>query len=68
MNCSDPKGITPEIVRAARDCFTTEESKDANRREPTVPDPDAPPKPTAADVYEHPFLQTIHQFIIDHRR
>eukprot|EP00961_Rhodomonas_salina_P103418 1391185-Rhodomonas_salina.1 len=27
--------------------------------EPSVPDPDAPPKPTAADVYEHPFLQTL---------
>eukprot|EP00961_Rhodomonas_salina_P121669 1638218-Rhodomonas_salina.1 len=30
MNCSDPKGITQEIVCAALDCFTPEESKDAN--------------------------------------
>ena len=63
-----PDGVSADIVREARTCWTPAFCKDAERREKTTDGEILAEKAAeeeAGAVYEHPLLQSIHEFIID---
>ena len=68
IDYAGPDGVSPEIGHESRNCWIPAYCKDAERREKTSDadfQAEQAEEGSAGSVYEHPLLQSIHEFIID---
>eukprot|EP00961_Rhodomonas_salina_P094675 1274089-Rhodomonas_salina.1 len=65
METRSASEITPELLKKFRTCTDPDDEGDASRRT-KVPDRQKEPS-GASQVYEHPELQTIHEYILKNK-